>query len=415
MIILRSLVAVLVLGLISLTTVQAQAENAEIGNVEEIRVALYGTLAGGDSERLYENDHVYADELIETVKKSGALIRFLDETDLWLGASSQMTLDTFIYDPNQGTGELVAELGVGLFRFVTGNMPNENFRVLTPVATIGIRGTDFSVAVAENGATEVSVFSGQVSVSPRGGGAAQSVNPGETASVASATGSVSVSPSGLTAPPASVSAGHGTTSGNVGGGGSGGGGGGSGSCFTPETQVVMADGHLKAIWEIRVGELVLGRDGAHNKVTGIERVTLGSRKLYGFDNGPLFVTAEHPFMTGAGWKSIDPSATAEENGALQVAKLAPGDAFVTMQRSAWRLAALGEPRGLSEGALGHQKLGAIRAAAADSGTVLYNLLLDGDHAYWIVQDSATPLLQSISHTPESAAGTDKAFLVHNKG
>ena len=68
MIILRSLVAVLVLGLISLTTVQAQAENAEIGNVEEIRVALYGTLAGGDSERLYENDHVYADELIETVK-----------------------------------------------------------------------------------------------------------------------------------------------------------------------------------------------------------------------------------------------------------------------------------------------------------------------------------------------------------
>ena len=68
MIILRSLVAVLVLGLISLTIVQAQAENAEIDNVEEIRVALYGTLAGGDSERLYENDHVHADELIETVK-----------------------------------------------------------------------------------------------------------------------------------------------------------------------------------------------------------------------------------------------------------------------------------------------------------------------------------------------------------
>ena len=80
-----------------------------------------------------------------------------------------------------------------------------------------------------------------------------------------------------------------------------------------------------------------------------------------------------------------------------------------------RLAELQKPGGLSEGALGHQKLGAIRVAAADSGTVLYNLLLDGDHAYWIVQDSATPLLQSISHTPESAAGTDKAFLVHNKG
>ncbi len=228
MIILRSLAAALVLSLGLFASFHARAESVEVGSVEEIRTALYGTVAGGDSERLYEQDHVYADELIETVKKSGALIRFLDNTDLWLGASSQMTLDSFIYNPDQGTGELVAELGVGLFRFVTGNMPHENFQILTPVATIGIRGTDFSVSVAENGATTVSVFSGQVSVSPRGGGAAQSVNTGETASVASAAGSVSVSPSGRTAPPASISAGHGKTSGNVGGGGGGSGGGGSG-------------------------------------------------------------------------------------------------------------------------------------------------------------------------------------------
>ena len=414
MAILRSLAAALVLSLGLLASLHARAENVEIGSVEEIRIALYGTVAGGDSERLYKHDHVYADELIETVKKSGALIKFLDNTDLWLGASSQMTLDSFIYDPDQGSGELVAELGIGLFRFVTGNVPHENFRVLTPVATIGIRGTDFSVSVAENGATDVSVFSGQVSVSPRGGGAAQSVNTGETASVASATGSVSVSPSGQTTPPASVSAGSGTTSGNVGGGG-GGGGGGSGSCFTPETRVVMADGQLKAIQDIRVGEIVLGRDGAHNAVTDVERVTLGSRKLYGFDGGPLFVTAEHPFMTDAGWKAIDPAATAAENANLQVAKLEPGDALVTMRRSAWRLAALGDPRGLPDGALGHQKLGTVIAAAADSGTQLYNLLLDGNHAYWIVQAGATPLLQTISHTAERANGTEKAYLVHNKG
>jgi hypothetical protein len=75
-----------------------------------------------------------------------------------------------------------------------------------------------------------------------------------------------------------------------------------------------------------------------NIVTEIERVTLGSRKLYGFGDGPLFVTAEHPFMTDSDWKSIDPSATEKENGALHVAKLMPGDALVTMQRSAWRLA-----------------------------------------------------------------------------
>ena len=216
-----SSLVVLFFGLSLLAIVQARAETVEIGNVEEIRLALYGTVAGGDSIRLWENDHVYADELIETVKKSSAQIRFLDDTDLWLGASSQLTLDSFIYDPEQGTGEMVAELGVGLFRFITGNLPGESYAVLTPVATIGIRGTDFSVAVAENGATAVTVYSGRVTVSPRGGGATQSVNPGETAAVATATGNVSVSPSSQTAPPASVSAGHGAVGAQGVGGGPG--------------------------------------------------------------------------------------------------------------------------------------------------------------------------------------------------
>ncbi|MBT3628081.1 MAG: hypothetical protein HN527_08290, partial [Rhodospirillaceae bacterium] len=143
--ILRWFAAALFLALNLTAITQAKSENIEIGSVEEIRLALYGTVAGGDSERLYENDQVFADELIETVKKSGAQIRFVDDTDLWLGASSQLTLDSFIYDPDRGTGELVAELGIGVFRFVTGNLPSEGYEILTPVAVIGIRGTDFSV------------------------------------------------------------------------------------------------------------------------------------------------------------------------------------------------------------------------------------------------------------------------------
>ena len=36
----------------------------------------------------------------------------------------------------------------------------------------------------------------------------------------------------------------------------------------------MANGQLKAIKDIVVGERVLGQDGTHNVVTGIERATL---------------------------------------------------------------------------------------------------------------------------------------------
>lgn len=130
--ILRGLAAALFLALSLFNNSPANSQNIEIGSVSEIRLALYGTVSGGNSERLYKNDHVFADELIETVKKSSAQIRFLNDTDLWLGASSQLTLDSFIYDPDAGTGEMIAELGTGLFRFVTGNMPNEGFEILTP-------------------------------------------------------------------------------------------------------------------------------------------------------------------------------------------------------------------------------------------------------------------------------------------
>ena len=62
MFVLRSITAMVVLSISLLAVAQTRAESVEIGNVEEIHLALYGTVLGGDSERLYENDHVYVDE-----------------------------------------------------------------------------------------------------------------------------------------------------------------------------------------------------------------------------------------------------------------------------------------------------------------------------------------------------------------
>ena len=181
---------------------------------------------------------------------------------------------------------MVAELAKGLFRFVSGQMPKQDVEILTPVAVIGIRGTDFSVEVAANGATQVTVYSGAVSLAPRGGGSPATVNAGESADLDSQTGEVDVSPASQDTPPASISSG-------------------GGSCFTADSQIVMADGRLKKIEDIAVGDIVLGQDGAHNTVTGIERVSLGERLLYGFNGGTPFVTSEHPFMTArAGNPSI---------------------------------------------------------------------------------------------------------------
>ena len=191
--------------------------------MQAITLAAYGTLPAQESTRLYQNDDVFRDERIATVKKSAAEIRFVDDTALYMGPSSELVLDAFIYDPDSTTGEFVVELGEGLFRFVSGSMPSQNYSIDTAVAVIGVRGTDLVLEVAESGALTVSVVDGAVSIAPKGGGAPGVASQGQVASVATADSSVSVSNAAVSVP-ASVS-GDGSASGaasSVGGGGGGG-------------------------------------------------------------------------------------------------------------------------------------------------------------------------------------------------
>ena len=167
------------------------------------------------------------------------------------------------------------------------------------------------------------------------------------------------------------------------------------SCFVAGTRVRMADGSLAPIEGIRPGEAVLGRGGRVNAVVAVERVPLGARRLYGFNGARGFVTDEQPFMTHLGWRSLSPPATREENPMLEVGRLREGDRLLAWTASPApstgarsNLALVSSPAiGLDEVALTR-----IQAFDAPSVTTLYNLLLDGDHAYFA-----------------------NDFLVHNKG
>jgi len=89
---------------------------------------------------------------------------------------------------------------------------------------------------------------------------------------------------------------------------------GMGSCFISGTKVTMADGTLKNIEDIKVGDIVKGYED-YNEVIKLDPTLLGERKLYSFnDNEHYFFTSEHPFMTEEGWKSIKPEKTKERDG-----------------------------------------------------------------------------------------------------
>lgn len=175
----------------------------EIGTLKSVTMAAYGTIPGEQESRVYTNDDVFTDEVIRTVRKGGAEIRFLDDTELFIGPSSELVLDEYIFNPVDTAGEFAIELGEGLFRFVSGEMPSQSYTIDTPVAVIGVRGTDIVFSIGAFGLA-MQIFDGAALITPKGGGAAATASAGQTASVASATSDVAVT-NGPVSMPAEVS------------------------------------------------------------------------------------------------------------------------------------------------------------------------------------------------------------------
>lgn len=201
----RTSVSLFSTALLASTALVAVAEAAqEIGSTKSVVNRAYGTVPGEEREVLYVRDAVHVDERIQTTRKGGARFEFDDETELWVGEESDIVLDSYLYDSNTGAGEFVAELGTGLFRFVTGELQSEGFMVKTPVAEIGVRGTDFVVRVWAGGATVAACYGGSICIRPLQGQPV-CIDAGQTATVQTATSGVSIENTPFAAPPHGVS------------------------------------------------------------------------------------------------------------------------------------------------------------------------------------------------------------------
>jgi hypothetical protein len=133
------------------------------------------------------------------------------------------------------------------------------------------------------------------------------------------------------------------------------------SCFIADTVVQMADGTKKNIQDVKIGDVLKG-EKTNNKVLGFHDPKLNDKKLYSFNGGRYFVTAEHPFKTIDGWKSINPALTANENIGITVTELKVGDTLITES--------------------GKVLLKTINSKNDKADTQLYNFILDGDHTYY---------------------------------
>jgi hypothetical protein len=160
-------------------------------------------------------------------------------------------------------------------------------------------------------------------------------------------------------------------------------------CFVAGTLVLMADGTVRALEAIVVGDCVIGADGEVNKVYAIETPLLGERLLYGFNGGSGFVTPEHPLMTADGWKAIDPlQADLSHPGVPRVGTLGAGDRLVVLagvRRCALPVAVGAGNNGPVYETVCETALVMIETIATHDGDPaqqVYNLRIDGNHAYF---------------------------------
>lgn len=145
---------------------------------------------------------------LTTGANAQVVMRFDDGQQVVLNQNSEFRLVDFRFNsPNPKDDRSILDLVKGALRVVTGAVARRNqasFQLRTPQATIGVRGTDFMVAIVNP--AYVSVLSGSIGVTSSAGTAV--FGAGSFGMVASSTALAITVPA--TAVPASVTASFGT-------------------------------------------------------------------------------------------------------------------------------------------------------------------------------------------------------------
>ncbi|GHV55978.1 hypothetical protein FACS1894216_19390 [Synergistales bacterium] len=135
----------------------------DIGMVFMARGSVSAT-RGGQAVSLAVKDKIYANDVINTGAGAKAQLLLNDETSITLGENTTLEMSEFANTGKES--RFSARLGKGLMRVITGEITKNNpegFKITTPRATVGIRGTIVVIRVDENRET-VTVLNSEFTV-----------------------------------------------------------------------------------------------------------------------------------------------------------------------------------------------------------------------------------------------------------
>jgi hypothetical protein len=157
---------------------QARVGEAAVVKNEVVRIAASA------SSQINVGDAVLRDEIVRTGLDSATRLVMADSTNLSLGPSATITLDRTVFSDEHTYQDIAIKLTTGTFRFVTGHSEKAAYKISTPLATIGVRGTILDI-LSQRGKTTVVLQEGASRVCATGGACIELTEPGETAIITS--------------------------------------------------------------------------------------------------------------------------------------------------------------------------------------------------------------------------------------
>lgn len=165
---LRSAWALSVLALILLALAPPPLRAQTVGEAVEVRQSAQ-IVSGASTRTLSQGSGVATGDNIQTGASGLVQMLFPDETKIVVGANSSLKIEEVLFRKS-GTARKFASTALGgSFRFLSGNTNERVYKLATPLATLGIRGTAFDYSVSADRKTDLLVFEGLVRFCAKGG------------------------------------------------------------------------------------------------------------------------------------------------------------------------------------------------------------------------------------------------------
>ena len=164
----QAISAAVLVGMLSTPVVAGQVA----GNV--VAVQPKATLSNPEgSISLKVGMDVAVGDRIKTGRNGEVQLIFSDKTRLVVGPKSSLIIEAYLLRSNNRANNFTVRALGGSFRMITGKSKKKAYKIKTPTATIGVRGTSFDFTVRSNGETGLVLYDGAAEICGRGGTSCQ--------------------------------------------------------------------------------------------------------------------------------------------------------------------------------------------------------------------------------------------------